>query len=317
MKFGLHIGTRGAALDPDALLTIARKTEELGFDHLGLSDNLVIANKVVSPYPYTKSRVWFAQDSGDCLDQLTALSFIAAGTDTVGLLTSVMVIPHRPPMLTAKMLATVDILSRGRVTVGIGAGWMEEEISLLGAPTFKLRGKLVDETLAAMKRLWIDADPVFEGEYVSFSELKFEPKPVQKPHPPIWVGGETKPARRRAGQVGEGWYPVGNNPSSPYDNVERFTAGIADMRSYAEEVNRDPLGIYIALNGLWFRMDETFENEDGDRMPFTGSDAAIIDDIGAYRDAGLDELIIGFESDSLQVSLDRLDAFADRIMPNI
>ena len=316
MKFGLHIGTRGAALDPDALLTIARKTEELGFEHLGLSDHLVIANKVVSPYPYTKSRVWFAQDSGDCLDQLTALSFIAAGTDTVGLLTSVMVIPHRPPMLTAKMLATVDILSRGRVTVGIGAGWMEEEICLLGAPTFKHRGKLVDETLAAMKRLWIDADPIFEGEYVSFSELKFEPKPVQKPHPPIWVGGETKPARRRAGQVGEGWYPVGNNPSSPYDNVERFTAGIADMRSYAEEVNRDPLGIYIALNGLWFRMDETFENEDGDRMPFTGSDGAIIDDIGAYRDAGLDELIIGFESDSLQVSLDRLEAFADRIMLN-
>ena len=182
MKFGLHIGTRGAALDPDALLTIARKTEELGFEHLGLSDHLVIANKVVSPYPYTKSRVWFAQDSGDCLDQLTALSFIAAGTDTVGLLTSVLVIPHRPPMLTAKMLATVDILSRGRVTVGIGAGWMEEEISLLGAPTFKHRGKLVDETLAAMKRLWIDADPIFKGEYVSFSELKFEPKPVQKPH---------------------------------------------------------------------------------------------------------------------------------------
>jgi len=317
MKIGLHVGTRGAALDPDALLTIARKTEELGFSHLGFSDHLVIANQVDSPYPYTKSRVWFAQDSGDCLDQLTTLAFVAAGTNSLRLLTSVMVIPHRPPMLTAKMLATADILSRGRVTVGIGAGWMEEEINLLGAPTFKRRGKLVDETLAAMQILWTDADPVFDGEFVSFRDLKFEPKPVQEPHPPIWVGGETKPARRRAGQVGDGWYPVGNNPSSPYDNVERFAKGLADMHRYAEEAGRDPEKIEIALNGLWFRMDETFENEDGQRMPFTGSDAAIIDDIGAYGEAGLDELIIGFESDDLQVSLDRLDAFADRIMPNI
>ena len=317
MKIGLHVGTRGAVLESDALLLIARKTEELGFSHLGFSDHLVIANDVRSPYPYTKSRVWFAQDSGDCLDQLTTLAFVAGGTKSLRLLTSVMVIPHRPPILTAKMLATADILSRGRLTVGIGAGWMEEEINLLGAPTFKRRGKLVDETLSAMKTLWTDVDPVFQGEFVSFSDLKFEPKQEQKPHPPIWVGGETKPARRRAGQVGDGWYPVGNNPASPYDNVERFVGGLADVRKYAEDAGRNPAGIKIALNGLWFRMGETFENEDGERMPFTGSEGAIIDDIGAYGDAGLDELIIGFESDNLEVSLERLDAFAERIMPKI
>ena len=122
MKFGLHVGTRGAVLDPDALLAIARKTELLGFEHLGFSDHLVIAKQVDSPYPYTKSRVWFAQDSGDCLDQLTTLAFVAAGTERLRPLTSVMVIPHRPPVLTAKMLASADILSKGRVTVGLGVG---------------------------------------------------------------------------------------------------------------------------------------------------------------------------------------------------
>ena len=317
MKFGLHVGTRGAALDPDALLAIARKSEALGFEHLGFSDHLVIANKVDSPYPYTKSRVWFAQDSGDCLDQLTTLSFVAAGTERLRLLTSVMVIPHRPPMLTAKMLASADILSKGRVTVGVGVGWMAEEIALLGAPTFERRGKLADETIAAMKILWTDPDPVFDGEFISFADLKFEPKPVQKPHPPIWIGGETRPARRRAGQVGDAWYPVGNNPAAPYDSVARFADGLAEVRGFAEDSGRVPGALDTGLLALWYRMDETLENDDGERMAFTGSAETIIDDISRYADAGLNHLVIGFESDDLHQSLDRLDAFAETIMPNV
>ncbi len=314
MKFGLHVGTRGAALDPDGLLAIARKAESLGFEHLGFSDHLVIANTVASPYPYTKSRVWFAQDSGDCLDQLTTLAFVAAATGRLRLLTSVMVVPHRPPVLTAKMLATADILSKGRVTVGVGAGWMEEEFRLLGAPTFKRRGKLVDETLAAIKALWTQADPVFEGEFVSFEGLRFEPKPVQQPHPPIWVGGETKPARRRAGRVGDGWYPVCNNPAAPYDNVEQSAAGLADVRALAAESGRDPASLDTGLLALWYRMGETLEGEGGHRMAFTGTAEAIIDDIGRYAEAGLNHLVIGFESDDLQRSLDQLEAFAHSVM---
>ena len=317
MKFGLHVGTRGAALDPDALLAIARKTEALGFEHLGFSDHLVIANQVNSPYTYTKSRVWFAQDSGDCLDQLTTLAFVAAGTERLRLLTSVMVIPHRPPVLTAKMLASADILSKGRVTVGIGVGRMAEEIALLGAPTFERRGKLADETITAIKVLWTESDPEFTGEFVSFSDLKFEPKPVQKPHPPIWIGGETRPARRRAGQVGDAWYPVGNNPAAPYDSVSKFTGGLAEVRQFATESGRDPASLDTGLLALWYRMDETLENDDGERMAFTGNAETIIDDIGRYEEAGLNHLVIGFESDDLQQSLDRLDAFAETIMPNV
>jgi len=317
MKFGLHVGTRGVALDPDALLLIAKKAEALGFDHLGFSDHLVIANKVESPYPYTKSRVWFAQDSGDCLDQLMTLSFVAAGTKCLRLLTSVMVIPHRPPMLTAKMLASADILSKGRLTVGLGVGWMAEEIALLGAPTFEQRGKLADETIAAMKILWTEPDPEYDGEFVSFADLKFEPKPIQRPHPPIWIGGETRPARRRAGQVGDGWYPVGNNPAAPYDGVERFSAGLAEVWQYANKAGRDPELLDSGLLALWYRMGEVLENEDGERMAFTGVAEAILDDIGRYEAAGLRHLVIGFESDDLQQSLDRLDAFAELIMSKV
>lgn len=317
MEFGLHLGTRGAALDPDGLLAIARKIESLGFAHLGLSDHIVIANEVDSPYPYTKSKVWFAQDSGDCLDQLTTLAFLACGTEQLRLLTSVMVMPHRPPILTAKMLATADILSKGRVTVGVGVGWMEEEINLLGAPTFKRRGKLTDEMLAAFKILWTESDPRYEGEFVRFSDLKFEPKPVQNPHPPIWIGGETNPAGRRAGQVGDGWYPVGNNPAAPYDTVGRYADGLAAVGAFAEAAGRDPADLDTGLLALWYRMGETLENDDGERMAFTGDPEAILDDIGKYAEAGLQHLVIGFESDDLQQSLDRLDAFAESVMRKI
>ena len=137
MDFGLHLGVRGPAAQPDSLRIIAEEAELLGFTHLGLSDHIVIANKVNSPYPYTKTGKWFAEDNGECLEQLTTLSFIAASTSHIRLLTSVMVLPHRPPILTAKMLNTIDVLSKGRLTVGLGVGWLEEEIALLNGPDFK------------------------------------------------------------------------------------------------------------------------------------------------------------------------------------
>ena len=110
--------------------------EELGFSYLGFSDHVVIAEDVNSLYPYTKSGRWFAEDTGECLEQLSTLSFVAASTSVIRLLTSVMVIPHRPPILTAKMTKTIDVLSKGRLTVGVGVGWMEEEIQLLNGPAF-------------------------------------------------------------------------------------------------------------------------------------------------------------------------------------
>ena len=165
--------------------------------------------------------------------------------------------------------------------------------------------------------MWTESDPEFTGEFVSFSDLKFEPKPVQKPHPPIWIGGETRPARRRAGQVGDAWYPVGNNPAAPYDSVSKFTNGLTEVRQFATESDRDPASLDTGLLALWYRMDETLENDDGERMAFTGNAETIIDDIGRYEEAGLNHLVIGFESDDLQQSLDRLDAFAETIMPNI
>src|SRR5665647_481486 len=129
MKFGLHFGSRGVAGEPDSLRTVAQTAEALGYEHFGMSDHVIVATEVNSSYPYSKTGKFFAQDTGVSLEQVTALSFVAASTSRIRLLTSVLVLPHRQPVLCAKMLSTVDTLSKGRLTCGVGVGWMAEEIA--------------------------------------------------------------------------------------------------------------------------------------------------------------------------------------------
>lgn len=311
MQFGLHLGTRGPAASPDSLLAIACRAEALGFAHLGLSDHVVIAAKVDSTYPYTQSGTWFAQDTGTCLEQVTTLGFVAAATQRIRLLTSILVLPHRQPLLAAKMLATVDVLSKGRLTVGVGAGWMAEELALLGAPPFPARGRASDEYIEAFRTLWAAERPTYAGRFVAFDRVLFAPKPVQRPHPPIWVGGETAPARRRAGRLGDGWYPVSNNPAAPYDTPELYGAGLAEVRAAAAAAGRDPAAIDAALFAIRHRVGAAEQSRDGGRLSFTGSVAAILDDIAAYREQGLRHLVIGAESNELAPTLDRIEAFAE------
>lgn len=317
MKFGLHLGTRGPAAEPDSLLRIARRAEALGFHHLGLSDHVAVAAKVDTTYPYTKSGSWFAEDTGVCLEQVTTLAFLAAGTERIRLLTSVLVLPHRHPVLAAKMLATVDVLSRGRLTVGAGVGWMAEEMALLGAPPFKARGAAADEYIEAFRALWTEPRPRYAGRFAAFDGLLFAPKPVQRPHPPIWVGGESPQARRRAGRLGDGWYPVGNNPAAPYDDPALYKAGLAEVRAVAERAGRDPAALDAALYAIWYRLGEPVAGRDGRRLPFTGPAEAIVEDVGRYAEAGLRHLVIGFESRDLQDCLDRIEAFADGVMARL
>jgi len=314
MDFGLHLGIRGPGANPDALKVIAQEAELLGFAYLGFSDHVVIAEKVDSYYPYAKNGRWFAEDSGECLEQITTLCFTAAVTNRIRLLTSVMVLPHRPVVLAAKMLKTVDVLSKGRLTVGLGVGWMAEEIALLSGPPFAERGKAADEYIRAFRELWTSDAPVFKGEHVAFECLKFHPKPVQEPHPPLWIGGEAKAGRQRAGRLGDGWYPVGNNPAAPFDTAGRYAAGLADVKLAAELAGRDPEEITRGLLGIWYQLGEGDRDTEGGRRIFTGSAQAIVDDIAAYRAVGLQTFVIGGESASLEQCLERMRQFEAEIM---
>src|SRR5262249_56194611 len=134
-----------------------------------------------------------------------------------------MVGPHRAAVLTAKMLATIDVLSGGRLIVGIGAGWLKEEFEALGPPPFEERGAVTDEYMLAFRELWTKDAPQFDGRYVKFKDVVFAPKPVQK-CPPMWVGGESGPAMRRPARMGDGWYPIGTNPPHPINTMARYRA---------------------------------------------------------------------------------------------
>ncbi len=314
MKFGLHFGSRGAAGEPDSLRAIAQKAESLGFEHFGMSDHVIVATDVSSAYPYSETGKFFAQDTGISLEQVTALSFVAASTSRIRLLTSVMVLPHRHPVLAAKMLATVDVLSKGRLTAGVGVGWMAEEIALLGGPPFAERAKASDEYIRGFRELWSAEKPTQSGSFAHFEKLLFAPKPAQKPRLPIWIGGEAKAARMRTGRLGDGWYPVAANPKQPLDTPELYGAALGEIRAEAERNGRDPGAISAALLAIYGRVGPEQKGRDGGRLAFTGSAQAIIDDIGRFRERGLQHLLIGGDGSDLAGTADRLEQFSSEVM---
>ena len=316
MKFGLHFGSRGIAGEPDTLKAIAQKAEALGYEHFGMSDHVIVATEVESAYPYSKTGRFFAQDSGISLEQVTALGFVAAATSKIRLLTSVLVLPHRHPVLAAKMLSTVDVLSKGRLTAGVGVGWMSEEILLLGGPPFAERAMASDEYIQAFRELWTSQTPEQSGSYTNFQNLMFEPKTAQKPHAPIWVGGETKAARRRAGRLGDGWYPVANNPKLPLDAPDLYGEALTHVQSAAENVGKDANSITGALLAIYCSIGSEQEGRDGGRQTFTGSAQAIIDDIAQFEEQGLEHFLIGGDGSDLEGTNDRLEQFAAEIMAN-
>ena len=161
-----------------------------------------------------------------------------------------LVVPQRQPVLTAKMLATIDVLSQGRLIVGCGVGWLKEEFEAVGAPPFADRGRVTDEFIDAFKVLWTEEAPVVHGVH-ALRGFDFCPKPVRKPHPPIWIGGESPVALRRVVRAGDGWYPASNNPHYRLDTAARIKAGVGDLGRTAEAAGRDPGSIDVALLVLW------------------------------------------------------------------
>ncbi|NCF29864.1 MAG: TIGR03619 family F420-dependent LLM class oxidoreductase [Gammaproteobacteria bacterium] len=315
MDVGLTIPTRGPLATPQAVEAFARRADELGYAHLAVPDHVVVPRSIDSRYPYSASGEFPGAASGACFDQFTLLAFVAAINSTARLLTSVTVIPHRGAVHTAKTVATIDVLSQGRMILGVGAGWMKEEFEALGAPAFEERGRVTDEYLQAFKVLWTEDDPHFEGDHVHFANITFLPKPEQKPHPPIWVGGESPAALRRTVRYGDTWFPIGNNPRHPLDTVARFADGCANMRNLAEKNNRDPDSIGLAFFANWYDETKTMSTPDGQRHLLTGSAEEIAEDINGLSALGVRDLILNFQRDTLEQSLNSMQHFTETIQP--
>ena len=315
MKFGFQLMLRGAAASPEGLTAIARKGEACGFDIIAPNDHILVPGGIVSPYPYSEDGVWPGASVGECHEQLTALTFIAGRTERLRILTSVMVVPYRAPVLTAKIIATADVLSEGRVIVGCGAGWMAEEIAAIGAPPFAERGKVTDEYIQIFKELWTSDNPSYEGQYARFSDLRFKPSPVQKPHPPIWIGGESKPALRRAARLGDGWYPASSNPRFHLADPESLATRLDVLRWICDEEGRDAAELEIGYFYTGAVVAKERRDADGKRKIMTGAPADIAEDIAGFGKVGVGTMIFIFQRPDLAATLEQMEWFGAEVMP--
>lgn len=315
MDFGVNLLSRGITGNPDGLRQVAGRAEALGFAHVTVNDHIVVPNRIASRYPYTETGEWPGARAGECLEQITALGFLAAATSRIRLVTSVMVVPQRPAVLAAKALATVDVLSRGRLTVGIGVGWLDEEFRAVGAPPFADRGRVTDEFIAAFHELWTSDAPRFGGTYVSFDDIRFDPKPIQKPRPPIWVGGESPAALRRVARLGDGWYPVGGNPREPLETAERYRESRKRLDAELAGVGRDPGSIAQAYLAPGRCQPTEQGGAGGGRQPYTGRAADVGADIAGFASAGVSHFFVSFPARSLSEALDDMTWFAEDVRP--
>ncbi len=312
MEYGFYLPSGGPAAQPDALASIARQGDKLGFFCMVMPDHVVQPNSVESQYPYSLTGdLHKAHESAvvERLEQVTTLAFLAGITEQIKLVTSVMIIPYRNPMLTAKMLSTLDMLSKGRLILGAGVGWMEEEFELLNAEPFAERGAVTNEYLKAFIELWTSDNPTFEGKYVNFSDITFLPKPVQKPYPPIWIGGQSKPAIRRAARLGNAWHPVGAIPATPLE-PEELAENLVLLREYAEKAGRDPSSIDVSVKAPLYDAG----NSSGPRRRFSGSPDEVRQDVQTYADVGVTHLIFDFRTADPYQTEDRMAKFAEEVM---
>jgi probable F420-dependent oxidoreductase len=313
--FGVNTSTRGALRDRNAYMQVGQAADGLGYGFLSINDHVVVPRDIASRYPYSEEGSWSGRNSGFNLDQLTTLAFLAGCTERIRLMSSVMVVPHRQPVLAAKIISTADVLSNGRIIVGCGAGWMKEEFEALEAKPYAERGLVTDEYIAAFKQLWTKDDPVFKGKHVSFDNLMFEPKPVQKPHPPVWIGGESQPAMRRAVALGDAWYPGSVNPAARLDTPARLGKAIGDLHKMCAIDKRDPatLGVsHVVLSPVdWAAQ----PGHDTPRRAFTGSAADMAADAAALAALGISHVNLTFQTASLNETLERIERFAKEVIP--
>lgn len=320
MQIGFNVPTSGPLIEPDSVTRIITEGEALGFDYVTISDHIMVPRNLDSKYPYTGTGEFPAGADAAWLEQLATTAYIAALTKKLRFVLSVMVVPHRPAVLTAKVLSTIDFLSKGRLTLGIGVGWCREEFEAISAAPFDDRGHVTDEWMAACQELWTSDEPKFNGKYVKFDDVMFTPKPTQKPIP-IWVGGESAPALRRTARYAHGWYPVGTNPQHPMNTLSLFKKGLQRLQGFCAKAERDPAQISVALRVLAGPGVKSRGSIDGEAEMFTGTDEDWVNDIKELANLGVsavDVRLFGYGADrSLDGTLDNMRRFSDGVIAKI
>jgi len=315
VEFGFSLPGRGPLAGIDVVLKLAEKADALRFDSLFVTDHIVMpASSAKSVYPYTTSGQFPGGLAQDYLEPLATLSHLAHATKRAKLGISVLVIPYRNPLLAAKMLATIDVLSKGRVILGAGVGWLREEFEALGAPPFEERGAVTEEYIKLMRAAWT-TDPVsFEGKHYSVRDVHVLPKPVQRGGIPVWIGGHTGAAVRRAGAIGDGWHPIGMRPPAML-GPEEYSAKVEELRASARRAGRDPKSITLTIRVPMEVRGKNTKAAAGDRPPFQGTAEEIAADIRRYQALGVSHFVFDHTVQELRAVLANMERFASDVRP--
>jgi len=323
VEFGFSLPSRGPLAKPSILVRLARKAEALGYSCVTISDHVVLPTRSSAPYPYSPTGEFPGGSRQDYLEPLAVMAWLLAATRRLRVGTSVLVVPYRNPVVTAKQLATLDVLSGGRVIVGCGAGWWPEEFQALASPPFTERGAVTDEYIRLMKELWTREDPSFAGKYYQLRDVTLFPKPVQKPHPQVWIGGHGPAALRRAGELGDGWHPIGLRPPAGLTPAE-YAEKAQQVRAHAARAGRRSEAILLTLRApleIWpARAGRSRKAPAGAMLqgsPLRGPAEKVAGDVRAYRRAGVQFFVFDFTEQDPGAMVETMERFAEEVRPRV
>ncbi len=294
MEIGCHLPTQGPLATGEALIAFCRAAESRQIASLWVSDHVIFPRHVPPGYP--GGRFPHPPDKA-YLEPVAVLSAAAVLTQRARLGASVFILGHRHPVVMAKLLTSIDALSNGRLICGVGVGWWKDELEILGVP-FHARGRQADEILRVFKALWTQDNPAHEGEFYKFRELGFAPKPVQKPMPPIWVGGDSPGAFRRVVTLGDGWHATSKTPA-------QLREGLGKLRAAAEAAKRPFESLTLSIRNP-LRDEELAQGKQ-----------AVIDLLAEYKRIGLRHIVLDFRRDDLGKMIEILDFVTGTVRPAV
>ena len=310
MKFGISLINRGSLATPENIVGFTRQAERLGFHSVTISDHIVVPQETTHNYPYHPQGHFPVADAHDYYEPLATLSFLAGATERIRIGTSVLILSYRNPIVTAKLCATADAMSGGRIFLGVGTGWWEAEYRALGIPGhFAERGPRTDEYMRIFRNLWTEERPEFSGEFYRYSNIDCSPKPAQVGGIPLIVGGHTGRALRRTAELGDGWHPIGLRAPAGLDPAE-LREKRDRLDRMCEERGRDPARVPTV-----FRCPIRPGGERDGLM--TGETGRIVEDVAAYAAAGVEEIIWDVSYPTASEMREAIDRVAEEIVPAV
>lgn len=308
-SFGLDVGIYGPLAQPQTILQLAKYAEETEFESIWLADHVAFPVSFKSEYPYSAKGGFPTRNSDPLMEPVASMAVLVGATKRVRIGTAALIMPYRNPVLLARMLVTLDQFSGGRIVLGAGVGWLEEEFKVLGSYDFRKRGKVTDEYLEIFKAVCAGGEVSYHGETYAFDPIFSSPGSLQRPHPPILIGGLSNAALRRVVRLGNGWLAVSAPP-------EKLQERLAVLEQLATEAGR-PLQDLSLVYKMFLSIGEAQRGPFDTREPGTGSIAEITDDLKQLFALGFQRIIVRHRGSSAADQASQIDRFVGEVVPKV